>query len=158
MLLYLLKKHSYIHKWRWRKKSQNSLSFSYHRVNKIEEFSGWSSVRFVLPFAAYIASYVRKRQILPANYRIVAQSIAYFDTEGRNGLDQRDTLMRGLDHGRRAITYYRCEGWVIASEYRQEIGQKLQATALLTLAGQSPAGQIFIVLLSWLMRGWLPTG
>lgn len=73
-------------------------------------------------------------------------------------MDQGDTLMRGLDHGRGAITYYRCEGWVIASEYWQEIGQKLQATALLILAGQSPAGQIFIVLLSWLMRGWLSTG
>jgi len=62
-----------------------------------------------LPFAAYIAS-ARKRQILPTNYRTVAQSTAYFDIEGRKGLDQRDTLMQGLDHGRRAITYYRCEG------------------------------------------------
>jgi len=154
----LLKKHSYIYEWRWHKKNRNSLSPSYDRVNKIGKFSGWPSVRFALPFTAYWQS-------MPGSDKSCLQTIelhrvvAYFDTEGRQGYGSTWHFnARLIDHGRRAITYYRCEGWVIASEYRQEIGQKLQATALLTLAGKSPAGQIFIVLLSWLMRGWLPTG
>jgi len=112
-------------------------------------------IRFA--FYSLLAIYAGKRQILPANYR-TAQSTCVLRHRGETGDGSTWHFNARLIDGRRAITYYRCEGWVIASEYRQEIGQKLQATALLTLAGKSPAGQIFIVLLSWLMCDWLPTG
>lgn len=152
-------------------KNQNFLSSLYHRINKIEQFFSRSSARFFLPFAVYThtrahahthihsESIHEKRKIsclqtieLP---RRISRRVLRISTLWKV---KRGTLMQALDRSRRAITYYRRESWVIASEYRQEIGQKLQAAALLTLAVQSSAGQIFIVLLSWLMHSWLPTG
>lgn len=57
-----------------------------HRVNKIAEFSGRPSAKSVSPFTAYERASGVDGQILSANYRTLAQNIAYFNRATRLGV------------------------------------------------------------------------